>query len=71
MHAGCSAPIGIHARLGAVGMVVDAAVEAEPGVVLRHRIERGVATVQEARALGAALAAELAARSVAGNVGRP
>ncbi len=65
MHAGCSAPIGIHARFGAAGMVVDAAVEAEPGVILRHRIERSVATVQEAEALGTALAAELAARSVA------
>jgi porphobilinogen deaminase len=65
MHAGCSAPIGIHARFGVAGMVVDAAVEAEPGVILRHRIERSVATVQEAEALGTALAAELAARSVA------
>jgi hydroxymethylbilane synthase len=65
MHAGCSAPIGIHARLGAAGMMVDAAVEAEPGVILRHRIERSVATVQEAEALGTALAAELAERSVA------
>ena len=65
MHAGCSAPIGIHARLGPAGMVVDAAVEAELGVILRHRIERSVATVQEAQALGTALAAELTARSVA------
>ncbi len=65
MHAGCSAPIGIHARVGAAGMVVDAAVEAEPGVILRHRIERSVATLQEAQALGSTLAAELAERSVA------
>jgi hypothetical protein len=46
-------------------MVVDAAVEAEPGVILRHRIERSVATLQEAQALGSTLAAELAERSVA------
>jgi hydroxymethylbilane synthase len=65
MHAGCSAPIGIHARLDAAEMVVDAAVETEPGVILRHRIEGSVSTVQEAQALGTALAAELTARSVA------
>jgi porphobilinogen deaminase len=68
MHAGCSAPIGIHARLGAAGMVVDAAVETEPGVVLRHRLQRAVSTVEESVALGTALASDLSARGVATNV---
>ncbi|MGP8101294.1 MAG: hydroxymethylbilane synthase [Candidatus Cybelea sp.] len=61
MHAGCSAPIGIHARLGAAGMVVDAAVETQPDVLLRHRLQRAVSTVEEAEALGTALASELSA----------
>lgn len=65
LHEGCSAPIGIHARLSATGMVVDAAVQAQAGVLLRHRLQRAVSTIEEARALGTALAAELAARSVA------
>jgi hydroxymethylbilane synthase len=65
MHAGCSAPIGIHARLDAGGMVVEAAVETQPQVLLRHRLQRAVATVEEAEALGTALASELSARSVA------
>jgi hydroxymethylbilane synthase len=68
MHAGCSAPIGIHARLGAAGMVVDAAVETEPGVVLRHRLQRAVSTVEESVALGTALASDLSARGVATRV---
>jgi hydroxymethylbilane synthase len=65
LHAGCSAPIGIHARLDAAGMVVEAAVETQPQVLLRHRLQRAVATVEEAQALGAALASELSGRSVA------
>ncbi|HLY03981.1 MAG TPA: hydroxymethylbilane synthase [Candidatus Cybelea sp.] len=65
LHAGCSAPIGIHARLDATGMVVDAAVETQPQVLLRHRLRRAVTTLEDAAALGTALASELSARSVA------
>jgi hydroxymethylbilane synthase len=65
MHAGCSAPIGVHARFEGVGMVVDVAVETQPQLLLRHRLQRTVATVQEAQALGTAVASELRGRSVA------
>ncbi len=61
MHAGCSAPIGIHARLTEDGIVVDAAVETEAGSLVRHRLRRAVATLEEAQALGITLAAELTA----------
>jgi hypothetical protein len=46
-------------------MVVEAAVETQPQVLLRHRLQRAVTTVEEAEALGIALASELSARSVA------
>ena len=68
MHAGCSAPIGIHARLFGEQLVVDAAVETQPGTIVRHRLEARVATPTEAETLGVRLAAELSARTPASGV---
>ncbi|MFY9720086.1 MAG: hydroxymethylbilane synthase [Candidatus Cybelea sp.] len=64
MHAGCSAPIGVHARLLQERMIVDAAVETQPGTVVRHRLEGRVTDAHAAEALGTKLATELGARGV-------
>ncbi len=65
LHAGCSAPIGIHARSFDERMVVDAAIEVRPETILRHRIEGRVTNVKDAEQLGLRLGAELSARGVA------
>jgi hydroxymethylbilane synthase len=62
LHAGCSAPIGIHARLAAGAMIVDGAYACEDASIRRERIERRVTTLEEAGALGAELAARLQVR---------
>ncbi len=62
LHAGCSAPIGIHARLADGLMVVDGAYACDDASIRRERIERRVATLEEAGALGAELAARLQVR---------
>lgn len=63
LHAGCSAPIGIHARLADDVMIVDGAYASEDGGIRRERIEHHVGTLQEAEALGAELAARLQGRA--------
>jgi hydroxymethylbilane synthase len=62
MHAGCSAPIGIHARIAGSEMLVEAAVAAENGTIARHRAQGPVTSPAQAEALGRALAAEMTAR---------
>jgi hydroxymethylbilane synthase len=62
LRAGCSAPIGIHARLENGLMTVWAAYAVAPeGAVRRQRLERRVDGVETAEALGAAVAAALTA----------
>ncbi|HEX4012678.1 MAG TPA: hydroxymethylbilane synthase [Candidatus Cybelea sp.] len=65
MHAGCSAPIGIHAELNGNDMIAVAAVETGPQRLARASVRARVVTLEEARALGAALAAEFGGRTVA------
>ncbi len=57
LHAGCSAPIGIHARLEGERMVAIGAYATDGANVQRERCEARVSTLEEAEALGAALAA--------------
>lgn len=64
MHAGCSAPIGIHARITGHRMLVSGAIEREPGSVVRTSIEGRVSTIDEAHALGTALASALSDRTI-------
>jgi hydroxymethylbilane synthase len=59
MHAGCSAPIGIHARLAGADMVAVGAAEVEPGNLVRASVQGRVTKMEEAHALGTALAAAL------------
>jgi hydroxymethylbilane synthase len=59
MHAGCSAPIGVYAELrdGLMNVRGFAAVQATASV--RARLEGNVTSIEEAQALGRAMAAEL------------
>jgi hydroxymethylbilane synthase len=59
LRAGCSAPIGIHARFQDRVMVVDGAYAGEAGGVARERLQRPVSTLAQAEALGAELAVRL------------
>ena len=59
LHAGCSAPIGVHAAVENGVMVVTGAHVLADGTVLRNRIERPIAGLADAEALGADLAAGL------------
>jgi hydroxymethylbilane synthase len=59
MRAGCSAPLGIHARLSGPTMVVEGAYAPAHGTLYRKRLERSVSTLDEARALGIELCAHL------------
>jgi hydroxymethylbilane synthase len=59
MRAGCSAPLGIHARLDDGTMRVDGAFAGEEGAVMRVRIERVVSSRVQAEALGAEMAGAL------------
>jgi hydroxymethylbilane synthase len=60
LHAGCSAPIGIHARFEGERMVALGAYATDGASVRRERCEARVSTLEEAAALGAALAARFA-----------
>jgi hydroxymethylbilane synthase len=59
LHAGCSAPIGIHARTVDGVVVVNAAYAVADGGIYRKHVERCVESVAEAEALGVELAAGL------------
>jgi|HubBroStandDraft_6_1064221.scaffolds.fasta_scaffold00001_344 hydroxymethylbilane synthase len=59
MHAGCSAPIGIHAYFAGETMVVHGASADDSGALTRKRLERRVSTLEEARALGLEVSSEL------------
>jgi hydroxymethylbilane synthase len=59
LRAGCSAPLGIHARLAGSTMVVEGAYVAPSGTIYRKRLERGVSSPEEARTLGIELCAHL------------
>ena len=59
LRAGCSAPLGIHAYLAGATMVVEGAYVAASGTLYRKRLERSVATLEEARALGIELCSHL------------
>ncbi|HVA26538.1 MAG TPA: hydroxymethylbilane synthase, partial [Candidatus Baltobacteraceae bacterium] len=62
LHAGCNAPLGIHARLDGRNMRVEAAYVIEASsLVLRERLVAAVETTAQAQELGAALARALAA----------
>lgn len=63
LHAGCSAPIGIHARPADDAMIVDGAYASEDGSIRRERVKRRIETLEEADALGAELAARLQVRA--------
>ena len=65
MRAGCSAPLGVHARLEAGTMIASGAYEAEPGALRRVRIARPVERLEEAEALGTELAGNLNASNAA------
>jgi hydroxymethylbilane synthase len=67
LRAGCSAPLGIHARLLGSEMTVFAAYAPQTGSLARVRMEASCREPEEARALGEALAARLrAANAVTG-----
>ena len=59
LRAGCSAPLGVHARLDAGRMTVDGAFGTPDGRMLRERMCDYVDDAVAARALGASLAARL------------
>ncbi len=63
LHAGCSAPIGVHARLAGGEMVVAAAVATESGAMLRRRTTGRAATPREAQDLGTAFGSELSSHA--------
>lgn len=65
MRAGCSAPIGIHARQDGHAMIVDGIYTAPNAAPRRMRLERRVATLDEARALGTQLAHALSGNDAA------
>ncbi len=70
MHAGCSAPIGIHARLAGHEMAAVGTIEAEPGNLVRASVQGRVTKMEEAHALGTALAAALSNRATAAGARR-
>jgi hydroxymethylbilane synthase len=59
LRAGCSAPLGVHARLDDTAMRVDAFYAPEPHDVRRVTLERSIRNLEEAAALGGLVAAEL------------
>ncbi len=65
MRAGCSAPLGVYAYVAAGRIIVEGAYGSEPGAVTRARIERSVATLAQAEALGAEMAGRLSASNAA------
>ncbi len=61
LRAGCNAPLGVHAQLAGDKMTVHAAFAlVGRNQIVRERLERTVKTVEDAEALGAAIAAALA-----------
>jgi hydroxymethylbilane synthase len=62
LRAGCSAPLGIHARLEGETMHVDAFYARDDTSPTRARVSARVTTLEAARALGTALAEQLTAR---------
>ena len=60
LQAGCSAPIGIHARLEGERMIALGAYATDGSNVRRERCEARVSTLDEAETLGAELAARFA-----------
>jgi hydroxymethylbilane synthase len=69
LRAGCSAPLGIHARLFGSMLVVQAAYAPSNGTIYRERLERRVATPEEARELGIELSARLKSSETASAIG--
>ena len=61
LRAGCSAPIGVHARAEGARILVEAAYATSSGV-LRERVTGDAATPEEAEALGEALARQILPR---------
>jgi hydroxymethylbilane synthase len=59
MRAGCSAPLGIHARLSSEAMIVEGFYAPDSSSPVHARIEGPIATLDQAEALGAALAQRL------------
>jgi len=62
LRAGCSAPLGVHARLNGTTMTIDAAFEQAGGTMLRERLIDIVTSLEAARALGKRLAERLETR---------
>jgi hydroxymethylbilane synthase len=72
LRGGCSAPIGIHARLqNGLAVVWAAYASASGGPVRRRRIEGPMGTVEQAEALGAEVAAALVAQEAGRRVVLP
>jgi hydroxymethylbilane synthase len=63
LRAGCSAPLGVHATRDGERMTIDAAFGLPDGRMLRQNLTDGVASIEEARALGERIAALLATGS--------
>jgi hydroxymethylbilane synthase len=63
MRAGCSAPVGVHARFENGKMVACGVRAFDDGTISRARVAGVVSTVEQAEALGAELAAHLSARA--------
>jgi len=61
LRAGCSAPLGVHARLVGALMAIDAAFAVAGDTMLREHVEGGVDSLEACRKLGEQLAAALAA----------
>lgn len=70
LEAGCSAPVGAHARFGDGSLRMTVAVEGEDGLV-RRTVHAPVTGPAAARSFGAGLAADLLAGPLAGSLFRP
>jgi hydroxymethylbilane synthase len=57
MRAGCSAPLGVYARIDAGTMIAEGAYAGERGAIARAQVERRLSTCEAAEELGAELAA--------------
>jgi hydroxymethylbilane synthase len=60
LHAGCSAPLGIHATLDGETMAIDGAYGTPDGRIHRERVTGAVRDRDDARKLGETIAARLA-----------
>jgi hydroxymethylbilane synthase len=70
LRAGCSAPLGVHARVEGTTMHVDAFYAPDSETPRRVTLERSVETLEEAEALGIAVAQALEQAKVAAGVRR-